>query len=400
MAEIQTVPQLFKELGNPRMRNLIDVVFRFKSVKYELVVDAVDGEENLVLGAKAKSIIQIDEDENVTLDERLISFLENFLEINEDIQNYEIDEGIRSIQKNIRLYTVEEDFLEKKNYRIKIERHLRKVGRVIRRNATMLRQQVELDYKTAATAEVKKIKIKDHDEKAQKLLTLIHSIEEILDHDPFFVEDQDDQMHNFIVDLRFEYLRMARTSLVELSQEIVSYINKINNHDRVFKKLMKIKRLKDLYELENRTNIEDIFAHDLSLFFETKAIFATKPSLELLRTDEGLDIIQEVANKRQHLARERSKANLEIDLDGLDTEQKLEQRINFGEMKKKFKTSGQGLYDFVKEFPFKVETSDEDRIKIFCKMALMYENEMNFTGDVVRDKIEGKETEIAEVLAI
>ncbi|MBB6462086.1 hypothetical protein [Flammeovirga kamogawensis] len=375
MADIQTAEELIKELY--RHRKVIQHLFKRKSASFDELIDVSDGKEKEILQANARGIISVQEGEPARLDERLLNFVEDFLEINEDIRNFEVDESIRILKKTIYLYEIDEDARERERYLHRVKRYLNSIGRVIRKNASTLSALVKQEYKTASSIELKRIKIEDHNEQAEKLLELIQNAEELLDN-PFFRVVQDEGLRAIVNDLRANHLTMARHNLIALRQEIVRFINQIAELDRQHKKIIQLKKFRDLYELEIRTNVEEVFTHEDALFFDTQLRFQTHLDLDYLRGDGGLDIIERVAIRRQHKMRMQLQAELDIDDALLDPQQQTMLHIDFSKLKRAFFLQPNDLFSFVKSYDFGQEMSEEQLIKVYCQVALIFEDEMDF----------------------
>ncbi|GAA4847954.1 hypothetical protein [Algivirga pacifica] len=379
MPAFHSVDQLLLELGNHKVRKVVDIIFKHNEVTLDRLIDLLEGDEKFVRSMLAKEIISTDDDEKVRMDERLLSFLEGFMEVREEIQNFEVDARIKGLRRRMRLYEMEDDYLEKQQHIDKIKSELKRIGKVIKRNVIDLSRLVMQDYKTADNAEVRKEKILDHNDKADRLLTLIQGLEEMLQEEHIFSSVQDEQLHRIANNLRHDYLKPARTNLIELSQEIVAFINRIIYHQRIFKKLMKIKRLRDHYELEKYTNIEEILEQDDKLFNDSRPSFRTKPSLEFLRSDDGYEMILKLATRQHHQSLKLLKAGEALDQSLINTAAVVEQRINYRSIKDKFLQSGKDLFTFIMEYPFKVETPFEERVKVYCKIALLYADELDYS---------------------
>lgn len=375
MPEIQTAEELIRELY--RHRKVIQHLFKRKNASFDDLINIADGKEKEILQANARGIISLQEGEPARLDERLLNFVEDFLEINEDIRNFEIDESIRILKKTIYLYEIDEDSKERDRYLNRVKRYLNSIGRVIRKNAATLSALVKQEYKTASSIELKKIKIEDHNEQAEKLLQLIQNTEDLLDN-PFFRIVQDEGLRALVHELKGNHLTMARHNLIALRQEIVRFINQIAELDRQHKKILQLKKYRDLYELEIRTNVEEVFSHESALFFDTQLRFQTMLDLDYLRGDEGLDIIERVAIRRQHKMRMQLQATLDIDDDLLDPQQQKMLHIDFGKLKRAFFLQNKDLFNFVQSYDFGHKMSEDDKIKTYCQVALIFEDEMDF----------------------
>ena len=246
MPIFQSVEGLLRELGGKSERQLIEFVFKQKETTVDTLVHMAGNDQRLVRSLIAKSVFACS-DETVFLDERLRSFIERFLEISEEIQNYEIDERIGAIKRNIRLFMLEDLWTEKERILDKVKQSISGLGRVVKRNVIELTKKVQHDYKTEENLKAKRLKIEEHDEKARKLRLLIVSVEEVLDNKEFLAEANDPMLRKMVVDLRYEYLRDAKTNLRELHQEIVSYLNRFEFLQEYFKKLQLVRRYKKLY---------------------------------------------------------------------------------------------------------------------------------------------------------
>lgn len=390
MPEIQTAEELIRELY--RHRKVIQHLFKRKNASFDELIDVADGKEKEILQAKARGIISLQEGEPARLEERLLNFVEDFLEINEDIRNFEIDESIRILKKTIYLYEIDEDTKERERYLSRVKRNLSSIGRVIRKNAATLSALVKQEYKTASSIELKRVKIEDHNEQAEKLLQLIKNAEELLEN-PFFRVVQDEGLRAIVNELKGNHLTMARHNLIALRQEIVRFINQIAELDRQHKKILQLKKYRDLYELEVRTNVEEVFTHENALFFDTQLRFQTMLDLDYLRGDEGLEIIERVAIRRQHKMRMQLQAELDIDGDLLDPQQQKMLHIDFSKIKRAFFLQDKDLFYFVKDYDFGYEMTEDQLIKIYCQVALIFEDEMDF-GLPVNPFDEAKQIEL------
>ncbi|BDD09248.1 hypothetical protein FUAX_16800 [Fulvitalea axinellae] len=381
MRAFQSVENLLRELGGKRERLLIDYVFKHREATFDTLVHLAEGDIRLVNSLVAKSVFA-KTGETVFLDERLRTFFDRFLGINEEIQNYEIDERIGAMRRNIRMFMLEDNWAEKERILEKLKNSLNGLGRVVKRNVIELSKRVQHDYKTEENLKVKRLKIEEHDEKARKLRQLIASIEDVLDNKTFLQEANDPMLRKMVTDLRYEYLRDAKTNLRELHHEIVSYLNRFEFLQEYFKKLQTIRRHKKLFELEKRTNVEELIKDNNTLIFEPRILMPANPSLEFMASDDGQDMVRKVSEKVEHRWRKRLRKSESIGGDMLDTDPVTESRINYAKIRDLFFESGTDLFSFIVNYEFEQEVDLEQRVAAFCKVALLYEDEMDFTGHV------------------
>lgn len=365
-----------------RHRSLIHHLFlnRMGETTMEMVLTLANGDERVIQSLAAKNIL-VRDGEAIFLDERILSFLEDFLEVNEEVQNYKIDERITLLKSNMDYYQNEKNTRQREEYLHKIKQNLHGLGKIIRRNVIDLGKQIQHDYKTEANFTNKILKIEQHNAKSQRLTQLVAIIEGILANEAFFLSANDELLRKYRIELKYD-LRDTKINLIELHQEIVNCLNKVENQVQVFKKLQAIKRLKDHYELEKKTNIKEIFEANRDLFFQNRQTFPTRPSLEWLQTDPGYDLIGKLVKKRKHKTTQKAilKAHT-LKAGQVNTQPVQEKRINYAQVKRRFFESTHNLFDFIWQYPFNPSLNAEERVQLFCKVALLYEDEMYFTTE-------------------
>lgn len=378
MSAFRSVQDLMTTLS--RHRGLIHNLFlnRTGETSMEMALTLVNGDERLIQSLVAKNIL-VRDGESVFLDERILGFLEDFLEVNEEVQNYKIDERITLLKSNMEYYQNEKNTRQREEYLHKIKQNLHGLGKIVRRNVIDLGKQIQHDYKTETNFTNKILKIEQHNDKSQRLTRLIAVIEGILANDAFFLSANDELLRKYRIELKYD-LRDTKINLIELHQEIVNCLNRVENQVQVFKKLQAIKRLKDHYELEKKTNVRDVFTENQDLFFQNRLTFPARPSLEWLQTDSGYNLVGKLVRKRKHKTSQKEILEARTLAAGqINTQPIQEKRINYAQVKRKFFESNNNLFDFVWQYPFEPALNAEERVQLFCKVALLYEDEMNFT---------------------
>lgn len=380
MSAFRSVQALMTTLS--RHRSLIHHLFlnRMGETTMEMVLTLANGDERVIQSLVAKNIL-VRDGETIFLDERILSFLEDFLEVNEEVQNYKIDERITLLKSNMDYYQNEKNIRQREEYLHKIKQNLHGLGKIVRRNVIDLGKQIQHDYKTETNFTNKILKIEQHNTKSERLTQLVAIIEGILANEAFFLSANDELLRKYRIELKYD-LRDTKVNLIELHQEIVNCLNRVENQVQVFKKLQAIKRLKDHYELEKKTNVKEIFEANRDLFFQNRQTFPTRPSLEWLQTDPGYDVIGKLVKKRKH--KTTQKAILEahtLKAGQVNTQPVQEKRINYAQVKRRFFESSHNLFDFIWQYPFDPSLNAEERVQLFCKVALLYEDEMHFTAE-------------------
>ena len=382
MSAYPSVEVLLKELGGKRERFLINHLFTYKSDSYDAILFLVKGDERFLNSLIAKGVL-VRNGLNLILDDRIKSFFENFLEINQDIQNYHIDDRLDFIRNQMQLFSLEESWDKKEKLIFNVKTAFMELGRVINRNVIELNKRVQQDYKTESSVKIKRFKIEEHEKKAKKLRALIGNTERlILSKTLFFEEVSDPNLDQAIIDLKYDYIRKAKTNLRELQQEILAYLNKFNFLNSFFTKLQLIRKMKNHFELEQKTNVEQCFQANNALIFEPRINLPTNPSISFLETDSGYDLLEKVSKAVKHKSKKSLIKSIKIDENTLDLGTKRERWFNYKEIKIAFARSEIDLFQFILAYKYEEEMDFEAKVKVFCKIALLYENELDFTGHV------------------
>jgi hypothetical protein len=354
------------------------------AIQSDSVLHILGDDENKLNQLVAKNIL-VRNDNLVYLNQTLIGFFDEFLGISQLIQNYKIAEKIAEIDVYMKAFLNEEDWYKRSTMLDRAKEQLLGLGKVIRRNVIDLGKQVQHDYKTETNFKNKALKIEDHNKKAEKLSELIEETYILLANEAFFKEAEDEILRVLRIELKND-LRIAKDDLIERHQEILRYLNRVAFHSRVFQKLQVLKQLKDSFELndDRRSNMKQLFAANTDQFFQPNTRFQTGVSLEWLQTSDGYDTVLKVAERRHHKASQMRYSAGKINLNDLNARPIQEKRINYQILKEKFLKSETHLFDFIWNYPYKQETTKDERIRYFCKIALLYEQEFQFTGDIVR----------------
>ena len=103
--------------------------------------------------------IRGDEQTGFYLDDRLIEFVEKFLEIEEDIHPEYLEIFFKNILQNISYYETERNPRSRESYFYQIQRDLRSTGRTAISHTAKLNQKVQLVFETETNTEIKQKQI-------------------------------------------------------------------------------------------------------------------------------------------------------------------------------------------------------------------------------------------------
>ncbi len=326
-------------------------------------------------------------DESIELDDRVLSFFEEFLETNEDVEIGDVDELLINLRYNIELYLNEkENEHSRERYLGKIKRILKKIPNMILKNLSALQLHIGLTYKTQSSHKNKVLELTHYKSKLEKLMNIEEKVQKALLHEAYFF-NMVSSHETVLLSLRLKVrLRELRVSLIELQKQVIEYINKTLHKQHFFEHIIKLKELKNTLEIKEKSNI-------LSLFeTETTPLFMLKPQRfsTFLDTEEVYDFgFDEMVQKLQHmipLQKVSSVKAQELDESFFEAEEQIQFLVDTDALHEAFMDAQTDLMSFIHTREFDVEQTLEEKVTLYCQLALMYENEYEFSEE--RRKIE------------
>lgn len=313
----------------------------------------------------------------VSLDDRITTFIEEFLEIGEVTTSF-INDNIQALNENLRYYRIDNNARFLRN----IKRSLKKIHSTTSREVIKLHKNIDDTYKNQANYVIKLQELEKYKKKRDDIINLIRESEQILSESQgFFNTIIDAELNSIVLELRYTLVR-NRDYLTEIQSQIIDYINKIQYQAAIYKKIQRLKELKDYEELKYKTNFIQVVSDANALLFSKKQLMRTRISLDYLYTDQGYSLVAKVADRLRLLrAVERSPAG-KITLSDEDTEE-TSLRLNVDALVSKFAESDSDLFHFVMnfEFPDQLSISTEKRISLFVEISVDHDPGLYIHGE-------------------
>lgn len=320
--------------------------------------------------------------DNISLDINLLEFFEDFLNISEQINTAYISDTVRDLESNIIFYTEETRTKEKETYLSKIKRYLKGIARNIKKEIIALKRNIDIVYKSEQNFKIKKKKLEDYRQKRNDIIELKLSIENLLDSKIPILEAIGDMELNSIIVNVYRILEESFTYLIEIQQELIEYINKAQIYGEIFRKVQKLKHLKDHQEIKYKTDIHKVIARENGLILQSRKTFYYKVSQSFLQTDDGFSVIKKVAARNKQKGKVLLPSQEMIPEAYFDHTEDLEEIIDLSAVKKAFYQSGQDLFTFIINFQLEKPFTFEERVSIFCKMIAEFEDELIIREDL------------------
>jgi hypothetical protein len=370
------ISTLYKE------REIIDFLFskRKNSVKYDNLLEFVNFEEEKLTSLIEKNIL-VQFGSTVDLNQDILDFLEKFTDSIEEI-NYEYTSGlIRILKENIQNWELEKRPNKQNEYLLKIKRNIGNVGKDVLRNVTTLRGSVEDVFATEKVFSIKKNKLQEYDNKRKNLDDLLEQIDAFFRQSTweYFIKMvQDDELNQIILRLDRDII-IARQNLIDITQKILDFINRIRQDSQIFKHIQKVKLLKDQLLLAEKSNFIDVISKDNSLQFQNEIRFSTPLSLDYIQSEDAYNILLRISYKLKKSINIDEKSSGIIRNEFLNGKDKNHYVVDTNKLKESFLSRGGDLFDFINNYNFEKELSFEEKVTLFCKLASQFRDDFSIS---------------------
>ena len=366
-------------------RTIIETLFqrRQKSVYIDQLLPLINYDnEKLEFLIENEILIKIGN--TIVLNDLIKDFLEKFTNATEEINNEYTEGLLKDLKAKIEKYNEERGLDKKDEYLLKIKSDLRKIGQNIHSNVNQIRKNIQDAYVSEKNIKIRKIILDENNRKALQIEQLINTIQQFVKSNDweFFRKNADDNTLEYVVTNLFKSITLAWRNITDIIQKIIDFHNQIRLQTETFKKLQKIKQLKDNGTIKEYTNIENILNKDNSLFYSDQQRINYNISIPFLQSDEGYYLIAKVKQKiKEYKTSIKPKIASEVTELDTDNRQQNQLSINLLKLKQQF-TSGSGeLFDFINNFEFENELSFDEKVTVFCKIASLYNDEFVHSGE-------------------
>ena len=381
LSHFRTIEELVKALDREKIL-FRDMFERRKSLTYrtDFAMELVDYRRERIQYLIDHGIIHENGD-FLEMEDVYVQFFEEVLDMNEEISVSSVKEYLDSLRENINYYLQETNESRKNQYQSNVRKTLRRIGLRTLKNIIDLKRNIDTAYKQEPNYKIKKTRLVNLDEKRKSIKVLIHECERLIDSEVvFFKMSTDPEMQRTVMDVRNDFTE-ADHNLLEIEHQIIDYINQIEQQSLLFKKIRKLKYLKDQLTWREDTNIVRTLEGKHPLWMENRPYNRIFLSVDMLRSsNEAYNIIRKIAERSivRRLARTEAEP-----LDETFMNEGIEEvnTINMSEIWNAFKAQGNHLFAFIKDYPFKQRHTLGEYIILFCQMATLHSDELRITDD-------------------
>ncbi len=381
ISHFRTIEELVKMLDREKLL-FRDMFEKRKSLAYrtDFAMEIVDYKKERIQYLIDHGVIHENGD-FLEMEDVYVQFFEDVLDMNEEISVSSVMEYIGSLKENINYCLEETNEHRKFMYQGNVRKILRKIGLRTLKNVVDLKRNVDVAYKQEPNYKIKKTRLKNLDEKRKGIKVLMQECEKMMDSQiVFFRMATHSEMQRTSMDVRNDFTE-ADHNLLEIEHQIIDYINQIEIQSALFKKIRRLKYLKDQLTWREDTNIARMLEDDNPLWMEKRPYNRVFLSLDMLRRNEdAYALIRKVASKNRVKTLSRTEAE-PLDPEFLSANTELMASINLTEMWNAFKAQGNHLFAFIKDYPYKRERTLNDHIILYCQMATSHSDELRFMDE-------------------
>jgi len=382
----RTIDELVRTLANEK-KLLSDMFQKRKSITFR-VDDAralLDHKESRLRYLIDHGVIR-DTGDFLEMEDVYLKFFEDVLEINETINVAAVQEFIDQLNANIDYYLEEKNERRRYNHLRQVRHILRTIALTTLRNVVDLKRNVDNTYKNEPNLKIKKAKLQRLDQKYADIASLITEAEKVIDERQpvFFAVATDVGMLNTINDVKLQ-LNDAYHNLLEISRQIINYLNMIELQSKMLEKLHQLKYLRDQLILEEYTNVTALMEERNPLWLEVAPRYSTKPSLRWLKetdSDEPNKILRHVLRNRALPSGLRRTQAPPIDAQYLQAQEATDESIDQEALYDAFAAQGKDLFNFVMGYNYKKAVDLETRLVLFCQLATRFSKNLNITNQM------------------
>ena len=379
LTHFRNIEELTKTLS--REQSLLSEMFeKRKLMKFPigLAIDLVGGNESRLRKLVDYGVL-VATSNNVEIESDYLNFFEEVLNVNEEISVLSVQECINTLKEYIGYFLQETNVNRKAGYQDSVRQLLKKTGFRTLKNVVDLKRNVDNAYKQEPNYVIKKKKLQNLDEKSNSIKSMIRECEKLMDTEhAFFLMANDPHMSNTCSNVKNDFVE-AYHALMEIDRQIIVYLNQIDQQNKLYKKIRKLKYLQDQLLIKTDTNITQVLEDINPVWMENRQYSKIRLSIEMLsRNDDVIKLLRRIAERNNVKKTLRTEAEPLTDDELQEHVQQLND-VDSTEVWNAFLASGYNLFEFILNYDYKVKRSIEDHATLFCQLVILHPDECRIT---------------------
>ena len=377
----RTIEELTKTLS--KENELLSQMFeKRKLLKFSpaLALDLVNGNE-----ARLRKLIEygvlVENGNSLEIESDYLNFFEDVLNVNEEISVLSVQECINTLKEQIGYFLQENNTSRQANYQDAVRQLLKKTSFRTLRNVVDLKRNMDNTYKQEPNYLIKIKKLNVLDDKSKSIRSMIKECENLMKNEKaFFIMANDPHMAKTCSDVRHDFSE-AYYALMEIERQKIVYINQIEEQNKLYQKIRKLKYLQDQYVIKEETNLLSVLESINPLWMEPRTYSKIRLSIEALQQNEQITaILRKVAERNGIKKTARIEAE-PLSLEDLEEHVHEISGVNPDEVWNGFSASGYNLFDYILRYDYKVERTIEDHASLFCQLVILHPDQCAMTGE-------------------
>lgn len=380
LTHFRSIEELTKTLS--REQGLLSEMFeKRKLMKFPvgLAIDLVGGNETRLRKLVDYGVL-VETGNTVEIESDYLNFFEEVLNVNEEISVLSVQECINTLKEYIGYFLQETNTNRKAGYQDSVRQLLKKTGFRTLKNVVDLKRNMDNAYKQEPNYIIKKKKLENLDEKSHSIRAMIRECEKLMDNEhAFFIMANDPHMAKTCSDVKHDFVE-AYHALMEIDRQIISYINQIDQQNKLYKKIRRLKYLQDQLLIKSGTNIKNVLEERNPLWMESRQYNKIRLSLEMLREDElVVKILRRIAERNGIHKTAKTEAD-PLTEEELQNHVRLLKDVDSAEVWNSFLASSYNLFEFILRYDYKVKRNIEEHVSLFCQLVILHPDECRMTG--------------------
>lgn len=380
LTHFRSIEELTKTLS--REQGLLSEMFeKRKLMKFPvgLAIDLVGGNETRLRKLVDYGVL-VETGNTVEIESDYLNFFEEVLNVNEEISVLSVQECINTLKEYIGYFLQETNTNRKAGYQDSVRQLLKKTGFRTLKNVVDLKRNMDNAYKQEPNYIIKKKKLENLDEKIHSIRAMIRECEKLMDNEhAFFIMANDPHMAKTCSDVKHDFVE-AYHALMEIDRQIISYINQIDQQNKLYKKIRRLKYLQDQLLIKSGTNIKNVLEERNPLWMESRQYNKIRLSLEMLREDElVVKILRRIAERNGIHKTAKTEAD-PLTEEELQNHVRLLKDVDSAEVWNSFLASSYNLFEFILRYDYKVKRNIEEHVTLFCQLVILHPDECRMTG--------------------
>lgn len=380
LTHFRSIEELTKTLS--REQGLLSEMFeKRKLMKFPvgLAIDLVGGNETRLRKLVDYGVL-VETGNTVEIESDYLNFFEEVLNVNEEISVLSVQECINTLKEYIGYFLQETNINRKAGYQDSVRQLLKKTGFRTLKNVVDLKRNMDNAYKQEPNYIIKKKKLENLDEKSHSIRAMIRECEKLMDNEhAFFIMANDPHMAKTCSDVKHDFVE-AYHALMEIDRQIISYINQIDQQNKLYKKIRRLKYLQDQLLIKSGTNIKNMLEERNPLWMESRQYNKIRLSLKMLREDElVVKILRRISERNEIHKTAKTEAD-PLTEEELQNHARLLKDVDSAEVWNSFLASSYNLFEFILRYDYKVKRNIEEHVTLFCQLVILHPDECRMTG--------------------